>query len=76
MQWEDRGLWTLGTVVGHGSDNYMGRSYKLRMMKTGCIITRTKRHMRSTPVSAEVYPREEMSKANRPQADNKLNEFL
>ena len=39
-------------------------SYKFRVMKTRCLITRPKRHVRAIPISAEEYLRKEISKAN------------
>ena len=41
VQREDRGLWIQRTVVGHGTEDHTGRSYKLQVMKTRCIITGT-----------------------------------
>ena len=37
---ENCSLCTHGTVVGHGSEDHSGRSYKIIVIKTGCIITR------------------------------------
>ena len=76
VQQEDRGPWKHGNMVGYGTDNHKGRSYKVYVMKTGCVITRTKRQVRATPILAEDYLRKETFKANRPQADDKLNELI
>ena len=65
-----------GTVVGHGSGDHKRRSYKIIMTKTRHTITRMKRHVKTTPISAEDYLRKEMSKANLPQTDDKLNELI
>ena len=52
-----------------------GRSNKIRVTKTRCIITRMKRNMKANPVLVEDYLGKDMSKANRPQADKKLHEL-
>ena len=46
------------------------------MTKIRCEITRMKRHIKATPISAEEYPNNEMSKTNRRQKDDKLNELI
>ena len=53
-----------GTIVGHGYDDHSGRSYKIRLNEMGCTITRTKRHVKSIPIRAEDYLRNEMLKTN------------
>ena len=55
--------------MGHESDNHRGRSYKIRAMKDKEIC-------KSHPHITEDYLRNGMLKANRPQADNKLNELI
>ena len=62
MQQEDREPHMHRTVVGHGSDDHKGRSYNIRMTKTGCIITRMKRYIKANPISVDDYPRKKMSK--------------
>ena len=64
-----------GTVVGHGTEDHNGRSYKIRVTRIRCT-THTKRHMKATPISPEDYLRNEMSKANGPQTDDKFNELV
>ena len=46
------------TTVGHGTNDHKGRSYKIQVMKIGCIITRMKRHVRATPISGGRLPQE------------------
>ena len=65
-----------GTIVLHGTGDHKGRCYKVQMTRTRCIITRMKRHVRATPILVEDYMRKEMSKANRPQTDDKLNKLI
>ena len=40
VQMENGSLWTYGKVMGHGSEDHSDRSYKMRVTKMGCIITR------------------------------------
>ena len=61
--------------MGYASDDHKSRSHKIRVLKTGYIITKTKMHVKATLISAEDYLRKEMSKDNRPQADFKLDEL-
>ena len=62
-----------GTMVGQGTGDHRDRSYKVQVTKNACIITRTKRQVRATPILTEDYLRKEMSKASNQQADNKLS---
>ena len=41
LQWKDRGPCVHGTIIGNRSEDHNRRCYKIRVMKTGCIITRT-----------------------------------
>ena len=36
------------TIIGHGSDNHQGRSYKIKVTKMEFLITRTNRHIKTT----------------------------
>ena len=60
----------------HDSEDQKGKGYEIRLMKTRCIVTRMHRHVRATPISVEDDLRKEMSKANRPQVDTKLNQLM
>ena len=62
VQKEDSRLWRPGTVILWGPEDHNGRCYKLRVTKTGCIITRTKIHVKATMISAEDYLRNEEEK--------------
>ena len=55
--------------MGHGSDDHKGRSYKIRMMKRGFIITQMKRCEVHPSISGGL-PQERDVKPNRPQADD------
>ena len=54
-----------GTIPGPGSDDHNGRSYKIRMTKIGHTITRTRRHMKSIPITAEDYIHYQVKKTNK-----------
>ena len=62
VQQEDRGPWTHGTVVNKGSHNHHSRTYKIQVTKTGRIITHNKQHIRPTPITAENFPCNQLSK--------------
>ena len=60
--------------IGAWNRGQKGRSYKVQMIKMWCIINRIKRHVRTTPISAEDYLRKQMLKVNRPQTSDKLTD--
>ena len=62
--------------MGHGSEDHKCQKYRIRVMKTGSTITRTKRHLKPTPISVEDYMRKEILKTNRQQTDDKLNDLI
>ena len=61
VQWEDGGPWTHGTVVGRCHHNDNSRSYTVRVTKTGDIIIRNNKHIKTTPITAEQYLRDQLS---------------
>ena len=76
VQKEDSRSWTHGTIVGNGTEDHNGRSYKLRVNMTRCTIIRVKKHVTATPILREDYLRNEMSKANQPQTQDKANKLV
>ena len=70
---EEKGLWMHRTIVRQGSDGCKGRSYKMIVMKTGCIAIKIKKHVKATSISVGDYL-SKMLKANRTKVDDKLNE--
>ena len=54
--------WMHGIVVAHRSDYHHSRSYRIQVSKAGYIITRTSRHVKTTPVKTEEYLRNEVRK--------------
>ena len=63
--------WIHKTVVGHAT-----KHHNVTACKTRSTITRIKRHVKTTPISAEDYLRNEMSKDNQPQTDIKFNKLV
>ena len=57
VQQEDGGLGTHGTVIGRGKHNYNKRYYTIRVTKTGCIIIRNSKHIKTTFITAERFPK-------------------
>ena len=55
VQWEDRGLWTHGIIVGKGNNKHHIQSYKILVTTTGRIITHTRQHIKPTSITAEDY---------------------
>ena len=51
-----------GTLVEHGIKEYNKRSYKIFIIKTSHIITRTACHIKQKPISAEQYLLGEITK--------------
>ena len=65
-----------GTIVEQGSDDHSGRSYKIQTTKVGFTITRTLSHVKDTPITAENYLRNKISKSNIPQATGKFGTLV
>ena len=65
MQKEGRGLRTCGTIVEHGSDDLKGRSYKIRVMKTGLHNNKGEETHEGHPNISRRLPHEGDVKANR-----------
>ena len=61
---KDAGQWMHGTIVEHKYDTHDSRSYKVSVNKMRNTITGTKRHVKTIPVIAEDYLRNDMSKPN------------
>ena len=63
-------------MIDHGTDKHNGKNYKMPSTKIGCMITRVKRLVSGTPISAEDYNRKEISEINRIQKYDKLNKLI
>ena len=62
-------------ITEYGTDVGNGGSYRVKSTKTGHAITRTKRHIKPTNISAEDYLWNEMAKANQTLATDGLNKL-
>ena len=62
--------------MGYTSEGHKATNYKIRVTKNGHTITRMKRHMSTTPISAEDYLRKDILTANTLQTYDKLNEII
>ena len=69
MQMEDDGLWTHGVIVEGNSEDHNEQTYKVRVTKTGRLITHNTRHLQKTPVATEQYLRQQTAKGNGHQED-------
>ena len=58
---EDSSSWTLSIVVGHGSEDYSGRQYKISKTMIRHIITRIQ-YMKHNRIGAEDYLHDELKK--------------
>ena len=61
VQQQDGGLWLHGTVVGRGDHKHNNRSHKIRVTKTGHIITTNCKHITTTTITAEQYLRDQLT---------------
>ena len=72
VQQEDGGPCTHGTVVGRGNHKHNNKSYTIRVTKTGCIIARNSKHIKTTPTTAEQYLRDQLTQHMEHPVDKKL----
>ena len=61
-----------GIVVGRGDHNHNNRSYTMRVTKTGCIITRNSKYIKTAPITPEQYLRDQLAW----QIEDHLNKIL
>ena len=61
-----------GTIVGHGSYGHEGISYQIRITRLGHVITRAKRHIKTSQIMAEEYLRKEVLKKSTSQVNENL----
>ena len=55
VQHEDGGPWIYGTVKGKDDHNHHERSYNICITRTGHFVTRDKKHIKPTQITAEQY---------------------
>ena len=53
IQHEDGGPWMYEIIEKANNSGHSGRSYKIRVIKTGRLIMQNTRHICSTPVTTE-----------------------
>ena len=53
--------WTHGTIVGAGSHNHSNGSYTITITRIGHIVTRNSKHIKTTPITAEQYLRDQLT---------------
>ena len=62
---ENGRLWSHGTVSGKGDHNYNNRCYTIHVKKTGWLITISNKHIKTIPITAEIYLQEQQNKKYR-----------
>ena len=62
IQKEDDGLWTDGKILEKGYHNHNHHSYEVWVTKTGWLIARKSKHVKITPITAEQYLKDQLSK--------------
>ena len=58
-------LWTHGTIVDKGDTSQNFGSYKIRVMKTRCIMIRNSRQPKMTTITAKQYLGDQILKINK-----------
>ena len=76
VQHKDGGCWTHGTVVRHTSYGDHGKSYRIRVLKMGYIISRTDRHVKTTPITVEEYLENEVVKKDKTVGENRVDKLV
>ena len=69
VQWEPRGLWTHGTIIGKGNHNHHNWSYNIQVTKMGRIITCNRQHIKLTSITADEYIHHQAKKHTNRQTD-------
>ena len=72
-QHEDGEQWTPGTVVRRGDHNHNNRSYMICITKTGLIVTKNKKYIKATSITAEQYFWDQLSTDTVDMLDHILN---
>ena len=66
---------THGTTVGAWDHNHNNRSYRIRITRTGCIVTRNSQHIKTTPITAEQYLRDQLTQDMDDPVDRILKQY-
>ena len=75
VQCEDGRPWTHVTVVNTGNHNHHNRSYIIQLTTNGRCISRNRRHIKPTTVTAETYLQHQANKQSNTKTDP-LTEIL
>ena len=74
VQWEDDRPQIHWTVLGHGSNDHIGRSYRIWITKKGAQL-QGKKYVKAYPISVEDYLRNKVWKAKQANSMNRFNEL-
>ena len=55
VQWEERKLWTPGTVIDKDDYSHSDFSNRLKVMKTEWLTIRNSKNMKATPIMNQLY---------------------
>ena len=75
VQCEDGEPWTHGTVEGKGDHNHHDRSYNICITKTGWLVTRDRKHIKPTQITAKQYLWEQLQKHTTDPLDDILEQL-
>ena len=62
-------------MVGRGDHNHNNRFYTIKITKTGCIITRNKKHIKTTPITSEQFLRDQLTQHAEDPLDKILKQY-
>ena len=62
VQCEDGGPWTHGTVEGKCDNNHHESSYNINITKTGWLVSRDRKHIKPTQITADQYLQDQLQK--------------
>ena len=69
VQWEDRGPWAHGMIIGNGNHNHHNWSYNIQVTTMGRIITHNRQHIKPMSITAEEYIHYQAKKQTNKQTD-------
>ena len=75
VQWKDGGWWTHGPREGKGNHNHIERLYNIHITKIGQLVTRDRKHIKPTQITAEQYLPDQLQKHTTDPLENILRQF-
>ena len=75
VQQKDGETWTHRTIVGAGDHNHNNRSYTIRITRTGYIVTRNSKHIKTMPITTEQYLRDQITQHTDDPVDRILKQY-